>query len=190
MFVQDLRTVRVDSRADVVALMERARSNRATFSTNMNEHSSRSHSILTVYVDAQDSVSGERTRSKLHLVDLAGSERLSKTGATGERLVEAQAINKSLSSLGDVIQALQAKQAHVPYRNSRLTFLLQDSLGGNSKTLMIMAVVRAPLVPFRLSPRASPAPFTPSPSPRAVSFHEQLPGDHLHPQVRPARHEG
>jgi len=139
-YVQDLVQADVASPADVEALMQRARSNRSTFSTNMNEHSSRSHSILTVYVDAKDLATGERTRSKLHLVDLAGSERLSKSGATGDRLLEAQAINKSLSALGDVIQALQTKQAHVPYRNSKLTYLMSDSIGGNAKTLMILAV--------------------------------------------------
>lgn len=140
MFVQDLVRVPVESKDDVLALMARAKGNRATFSTNMNEHSSRSHSILTVYIEAKDQSTGEQTRSKLHLVDLAGSERLSKTGATGDRLLEAQAINKSLSALGNVIERLQQKQQHIPYRDSRLTFLLQDSLGGNSKTLMIMAV--------------------------------------------------
>jgi kinesin family protein C2/C3 len=77
---------------------------------------------------------------KLHLVDLAGSERLKKTEATGARLTEAQNINKSLSSLGDVISALVAKSAHIPYRNSKLTMVLQDSLGGDAKTLMIVAV--------------------------------------------------
>ena len=77
---------------------------------------------------------------KLNLVDLAGSERVGRTGSTGDRLKEAQSINKSLSALGDVIQSLAQKTAHIPYRNSKLTHLLQDSLGGDSKTLMMVQV--------------------------------------------------
>ena len=140
MYVTDLVKRPVTCVADVQELQAMSKSNRQTFATDMNEHSSRSHLIVTVYVHVTHHATGQTTRSKLHLVDLAGSERLSKTGATGDRLLEAQSINKSLSSLGDVIQALQNKQAHTPYRNSKLTYLLQDSLGGNSKTLMIMAV--------------------------------------------------
>src|SRR5262245_1449345 len=95
----------------------------------MNEHSSRSHSMLTIEVEGENHMAGTKYLGKLHLIDLAGSERLAKTGATGDRLKEAQAINKSLSALGNTIAALQKKQAHVPYRDSKLTYLLQDSLG-------------------------------------------------------------
>lgn len=79
---------------------------------------------------------------KLNLVDLAGSERIAKSGAEGSRLREAQCINKSLSALGDVINALRCKHSHIPFRNSRLTYLLQDSLSGDSKTLMMVQVNR------------------------------------------------
>jgi len=91
-----------------------------------------------VQVEGTNRLSGATSRGKLNLVDLAGSERVGKSGATGDRLKEAQAINQSLSSLGDVIASLVSKSSHVPYRNSKLTYLLQDSLGGNSKTLMFV----------------------------------------------------
>lgn len=106
--------------------MKRGQKNRAVGSHDMNEHSSRSHSILTVTCRGKNAIDGSTTYGKLHLIDLAGSERISKTDATGDRLKEAQSINKSLSALGDVINALGNKKAtHVPYRNSKLTFLLQ-----------------------------------------------------------------
>uniref|UniRef100_A0A2K6GT36 Kinesin-like protein n=1 Tax=Propithecus coquereli TaxID=379532 RepID=A0A2K6GT36_PROCO len=108
--------------------------------TNMNEHSSRSHAIFTITIECSEKgVDGNMhvRMGKLHLVDLAGSERQAKTGATGQRLKEATKINLSLSTLGNVISALvDGKSTHVPYRNSKLTRLLQDSLGGNSKTMM------------------------------------------------------
>ncbi|MEQ2285796.1 Kinesin-like protein kif3a [Ameca splendens] len=106
----------------------------------MNEHSSRSHAIFTITIECSEKgVDGNQhvRMGKLHLVDLAGSERQGKTGATGQRLKEATKINLSLSTLGNVISALvDGKSTHVPYRNSKLTRLLQDSLGGNSKTMM------------------------------------------------------
>lgn len=117
-----------------------ARCNRATAATNMNERSSRSHALLCIQVSGVNTTTGVFCSGKLNLIDLAGSERLSKSGSGGERLKEAQNINKSLSALGDVIQALKTKQAHVPYRNSKLTYLLQDSLGGNSKVMMMVQV--------------------------------------------------
>ncbi len=93
----------------------------------MNEHSSRSHLMLSVVVESANRISGGTTWGKLHLVDLAGSERISKSGAAGQALKEAQAINKSLSALGDVIMSRAQKSAHVPFRNSTLTHLLQAS---------------------------------------------------------------
>lgn len=86
---------------------------------------------------------------KLNLVDLAGSERVWKSGAEGERLKEAQNINRSLLALGDVIQALRARQTHIPFRNSRLTYLLQDSLGKGSKTVMVVQVRLPPFMDFQ-----------------------------------------
>ncbi|KAF5207649.1 Kinesin-like protein [Thalictrum thalictroides] len=110
--------------------------NRAVGSTNVNELSSRSHCLFRVTVKSENLVNGQRSRSHLWLVDLAGSERVGRTEVEGERLKESQFINKSLSALGDVISALASKTNHIPYRNSKLTHLLQSSLGGDCKTLM------------------------------------------------------
>uniref|UniRef100_A0A8C4YLS4 Kinesin-like protein n=1 Tax=Gopherus evgoodei TaxID=1825980 RepID=A0A8C4YLS4_9SAUR len=114
--------------------------NRATYCTNMNERSSRSHALLTITITGTNCSTGTKTSGKLNLVDLAGSERVWKSGAQGERLKEAQSINKSLLALGEVIQALRARQGHVPFRNSKLTYLLQDSLGKGNKTVMMVQI--------------------------------------------------
>ncbi|CAL5095875.1 unnamed protein product [Urochloa decumbens] len=130
----------VKSTSDVLDLMEIGQANRAVGSTALNERSSRSHSILTVHVRGLDLKNGSTSRGCLHLIDLAGSERVEKSEVTGDRLKEAQYINKSLSALGDVIFALSQKSAHVPYRNSKLTQVLQSSLGGQAKTLMFVQI--------------------------------------------------
>ncbi|KAE8677948.1 Kinesin-4 [Hibiscus syriacus] len=128
----------VNSTADVLELMSIGLMNRAVGATALNERSSRSHSILTVHVRGMDLKTKAVLRGSLHLVDLAGSERVDRSEATGDRLKEAQHINKSLSALGDVIFALAQKNAHIPYRNSKLTQVLQSSLGGQAKTLMFV----------------------------------------------------
>ncbi|XP_021300605.1 kinesin-like protein KIN-14J [Herrania umbratica] len=128
----------VKSTTDVLELMNIGLMNRAVGATALNERSSRSHSVLTVHVRGTDLKTNAVLRGSLHLVDLAGSERVDRSEATGDRLREAQHINKSLSALGDVIFALAQKNAHVPYRNSKLTQVLQSSLGGQAKTLMFV----------------------------------------------------
>ncbi|KAK1896130.1 Kinesin-like protein KIFC3 [Dissostichus eleginoides] len=138
--VPGLRVIEVKSFQHIKKILAKARRNRITFGTRMNQHSSRSHALLCVTVQGTDLATGSKTTGKLNLVDLAGSERVWKSGAEGERLKEAQNINRSLLSLGDVIQALRARQTHIPFRNSRLTYLLQDSLGKGSKTAMVVQV--------------------------------------------------
>jgi kinesin family protein 3/17 len=153
-YVKGLTSYVVRNENDMDTIMNTGNQNRSVASTNMNSVSSRSHAIFTITVEcsmehkyqssSESSVKKDGGRSirvgKLNLVDLAGSERLSKTGATGDRLKEATKINLSLSNLGNVISALVEGSSHVPYRNSKLTRLLQDSLGGNSKTVMVANV--------------------------------------------------
>uniref|UniRef100_A0ACD5WJT7 Uncharacterized protein n=1 Tax=Avena sativa TaxID=4498 RepID=A0ACD5WJT7_AVESA len=130
----------VENINEVWDVLQTGSNSRAVGSNNVNEHSSRSHCMLCIMVRARNLINGDCTRSKLWLVDLAGSERLAKTDAQGDRLKEAQNINRSLSALGDVISALASRSSHIPYRNSKLTHLLQDSLGGDSKALMFVQI--------------------------------------------------
>ncbi|XP_077429734.1 kinesin-like protein KIF17 isoform X2 [Vanacampus margaritifer] len=140
-YTRDLSMHTVHSVAECETVMERGWRNRAVAYTLMNKNSSRSHSIFSIHLEMcrTDAAGQDHLRAgKLNLVDLAGSERQSKTGATGERLREATKINLSLSALGNVISALvDGRSKHVPYRDSKLTRLLQDSLGGNTRTLMV-----------------------------------------------------
>ncbi|XP_042066453.1 kinesin-like protein KIN-14N isoform X1 [Salvia splendens] len=139
-YVSDLTIVDVRSSREVSYLLERAAQSRSVGKTQMNEQSSRSHFVFTLRIVGVNESTDQQVQGVLNLIDLAGSERLSKSGSTGDRLKETQAINKSLSSLSDVIFALAKKEEHVPFRNSKLTYLLQPCLGGDSKTLMFVNV--------------------------------------------------
>lgn len=143
-YVHDLTQVIVKTVPELERLLDAGVKNRKVGETAMNKDSSRSHSIFTVLIETSEvGQTGETIfkQGKLNLVDLAGSERQSKTQATGDRLKEANAINLSLSALGNVISALvDGKSKHIPYRSSKLTRLLQDSLGGNAKTVMVAAI--------------------------------------------------
>ncbi|XP_028399577.1 kinesin-II 95 kDa subunit-like [Dendronephthya gigantea] len=140
-YVKDLQSFVCKSVKEIEHVMSVGNQNRAVGATNMNEHSSRSHAIFIITIEcSEEGPDGEcHIRvGKLNLVDLAGSERQAKTGAAGTRLKEATKINLSLSALGNVISALvDGKSTHIPYRDSKLTRLLQDSLGGNAKTVMV-----------------------------------------------------
>ncbi|KKA28206.1 hypothetical protein TD95_003318 [Thielaviopsis punctulata] len=141
--VVNCKTVRLTSPENVEQMLAAAQRNRSVAATKANERSSRSHSVFILKLLGENAATGERCEGTLNLVDLAGSERLKHSQAEGERMKETQNINKSLSCLGDVIDALGRGSSHVPYRNSKLTHLLQYSLGGNSKTLMF--VMMSPL---------------------------------------------
>ncbi|KAK9070602.1 hypothetical protein SSX86_011004 [Deinandra increscens subsp. villosa] len=142
--VSDLTIVDVRSSKEVSFLLNRAAQSRSVGKTQMNEQSSRSHFVFTLRISGVNETMEQQVHGVLNLIDLAGSERLSKSGSTGDRLKETQAINKSLSSLSDVIFALAKKEEHIPFRNSKLTYLLQPCLGGDSKTLMVVNVSPAP----------------------------------------------
>lgn len=138
--VLNCKTVALDSADKVEAMLRQAQNNRSVAATKANERSSRSHSVFILRLVGENSATNERCEGTLNLVDLAGSERLKHSQAEGDRMKETQNINKSLACLGDVIEALGRGSGHVPYRNSKLTHLLQYSLGGNSKTLMFVMV--------------------------------------------------
>jgi hypothetical protein len=151
LYVQGLTETEVVNADDVLALIDRGSACRHMAATKMNERSSRSHSVFTATIEAHERTETGLTNvryAKLNLIDLAGSERTGKSGVTGERMAEAKSINRSLTVLGRVITALVERQkkpsTHVPYRDSRLTFLLQESLGGNSKTCIVANVSPAP----------------------------------------------
>ncbi|XP_056611380.1 kinesin heavy chain [Triplophysa dalaica] len=129
----------VSSPDDVMDVIDEGKSNRHVAVTNMNEHSSRSHSIFLINIKQENVETEKKLCGKLYLVDLAGSEKVSKTGAEGSVLDEAKNINKSLSALGNVISALaEGSKTHVPYRDSKMTRILQDSLGGNCRTTIVI----------------------------------------------------
>ncbi|XP_038671695.1 kinesin-like protein KIFC1 isoform X3 [Scyliorhinus canicula] len=136
--ITNLKYVIVTMRDQVHNLIALAKANRSVAKTAANDHSSRSHSVFQLKIEGSNSGRDLQCTSTLSLVDLAGSERLDKSQSKGDRLREAQAINTSLSCLGHVIMSLSNKESHIPYRNSKLTYLLQNNLGGNSKALMFV----------------------------------------------------
>jgi len=137
-YVSNLKVEEVTCEDEIVQLLKRAAGNRAVAATQCNERSSRSHSVFMLKITGTNKILSETCCGTLNLVDLAGSERLKDSGSEGKRLTETQNINKSLANLGNVIMAMGQKSTHIPYRNSKLTHLLQNSLGGNSKTLMFV----------------------------------------------------
>jgi len=142
--VPGLRSARVEDIRQLDALIAAATKVRSTAATKCNEHSSRSHYIFRMRLSGKNAKTGDTTEGELNLVDLAGSERTKESGVTGIAMTEANAINKSLSSLGDVIGAMSSSAKHVPYRNSKLTHVLQSALSGSSKTLMFVNVSPSP----------------------------------------------
>ena len=133
-FVKDLTYVTLKDTEDIQKCLDRGNKNRHVGATSMNDQSSRSHSLFTVYLEIEEN--GKIRSGKLNLVDLAGSERVGKTNATGQTFDEGKKINLSLTALGSVIDALSFNKKYIPYKDSKLTRLLADSLGGNTKTVM------------------------------------------------------
>ena len=141
--VKGVRTFQVGNEEEALELLFMGENNRTISEHKLNKNSSRSHCIFTIHLEIRSKVeSSEKViMSKINLVDLAGSERTKKTGSEGKTLVEAQFINKSLSFLEQVVVALsESSRDHIPYRQNKLTYLLKDSIGGNSKTCMIANV--------------------------------------------------
>jgi len=137
--LRDLNYVTIKSPADIEKCLEKGNKNRHVGQTSMNDQSSRSHSLFTVYLEIEEKGENGNSRiksGKLNLVDLAGSERVGKTNATGQTFDEGKKINLSLTALGSVIDALSQNRKYIPYKDSKLTRLLADSLGGNTKTVM------------------------------------------------------
>lgn len=125
---------------DILQVMKIGNSNKVIAATRMNQFSSRSHCLLRIFLEQENPITGQITKSKMWIVDLAGSEKVSKTETEGLLLEQANSINQSLSTLGRVIRHLVENQSHVPYRESKVTRLLQESLGGNAKTVLIICM--------------------------------------------------
>eukprot|EP01083_Nonionella_stella_P005950 17178_1 len=138
--VANLSELKCESINDVFKALDIGYANRSFGVTDMNAHSSRSHCILTIHVEGNHFKSGNKYTAKLNLIDLAGSERVKMSNATGNTLKETQAINKSLSCLGNVLESIRSKKSYIPYRDSKLTFLLKDSIGNGAKTLMFVNI--------------------------------------------------
>lgn len=138
-YIQDVTETYVTDPTEVYDVMQIGNENRSIGVTDMNAASSRSHSVFILTVHAENAQDMTAKTGKLYLVDLAGSEKIEKTGAKGQTLEEAKMINTSLSTLGLVINNLtDGKSTHIPYRDSKLTRILQESLGGNSRTALII----------------------------------------------------
>ena len=138
-YVSEVTLMELDpnKKEEIDQVMDLAARYRSVSATNMNEQSSRSHSVFTLYLKASHKEQQVTLNGTLNLVDLAGSERILKSGASGAQAREAIQINKSLAALADVFTAIGNKQAFVPFRNSKLTYLLQPALSGEGKTLMV-----------------------------------------------------
>ncbi|ODN02246.1 Kinesin-like calmodulin-binding protein [Orchesella cincta] len=139
-WVSGARVLPAEDSSSLEKSFRQALTARHTASTRMNDRSSRSHLVVGLIIETTSKINGTVLRGKISLVDLAGSERTGKSGVSADTLREANAINKSLSAFGDVLNALTTDQAFVPYRNNKLTLLMQDSIGGNAKTLMFVNI--------------------------------------------------